>query len=369
MSGAEARKPCEVIGSLLFFYVCEEVNGQERVAVEEHVAICVACREQLAIERALQTDFASLPQASDQLDSAGILLSQCRSELSEKLDELIAPPAQEKWLSFFWLRRWMTVHPAWSATLLILFGLVAGVQGTQWLTGLNNAVALDQAVNVRPGMKFTDEQLSKMAVAGVNFTSNPSVGQEHVRVQMSAQQPVELTGSLDDDDVRRVLTYVVENGDRFNPGVRLDCLDALKARSGDLEVRGALLAAARKDQNPAVRLKALEALRDASADHTVRLTLIDALHHDSNPGVRVEAVNLLVRSLEAPKLHGLNNGPNNGPNNGKELTVTVLEGQEDLDSLDGVLRTLQVLQRTDPSPYVRLRSAAALREIGDRDEQ
>src|ERR1700730_9550760 len=193
MSGAETRKPCEVIGSLLFFYVCEEVNGQERVAVEEHVAICVACREQLAIEQALQTDFASLPQASDQLDSAGILLSQCRSELSEKLDELIAPPAKEKWLSFFWLRRWMTVHPAWSATLLILFGLVTGVQGTQWLTGLNNANALDQAVNVRPALKLTNEQLSTMAITGVNFTSDSDAGQRRGGVPLKADKPLVLT--------------------------------------------------------------------------------------------------------------------------------------------------------------------------------
>src|SRR5262249_10195534 len=153
-------------------------------------------------------------------------------------------------------------------------GLVGGVQGTQWLTGLNNAVALDQAVNVRPSMKLTDEQLSKINVANVNFTTNPSSGEQRVRVQMRAHQPLALAGRLDDDDVRRVLTYVVVNGDKFNPGVRLDCLDALRAKSGDMEVRSALLTAARKDQNPAVRLKALEALRDSAADRAVRLALL-----------------------------------------------------------------------------------------------
>jgi hypothetical protein len=361
MSGADQKKACEAIGPLLFFYVCDEVSEQERAAVAAHLVNCAACREQLATEQALQAEFAALPQAGDRLDSSGFLLSQCRSELSEKLDDLVTPPAKEKWLSFFWLRRWMTVHPALTAALLVLFGLVGGVQGTQWLTGLNNAVALDQAVNVRPEVKLTDEQLSSLAIAGVNFTSNPGARERYVRVQMSAQQPVELTGSLDDRDVRRVLTYVVVNGDRFNPGVRMDCLDALKGRSGDLEVRGALLAAARKDQNPAVRLKALEALRDASADHTVRLTLLDALHHDTNPGVRVEAVNLLVRSLDTVKLRKLANG--------KGMALTVVEDEGDTESLDGFLHTLEVLQRTDPSPYVRLRSAAVLREMGDRDEQ
>ena len=77
--------------------------------------------------------------------------------------------------------------------------------------------------------------------------------------RVRTEQPLVVVGSVDDADVRRVLTYVVANGERFDPGVRLDCLDALKARSDDEQVRRALVAAARKDQNAAVRLKALEA--------------------------------------------------------------------------------------------------------------
>src|SRR6202035_480284 len=119
-----------------------------------------------------------------------------------------------------------------------------------------------------------------------------------IQLQVRTKQPIVLSGSVDDADVRRVLTYVVTNGEQFDPGVRLDCLDVLKARTGDKEVRHALLAAARKDQNAAVRMKALEALRDSAADSGVRDTLLEALQHDANPGVRVEAVNLLVRSLE-----------------------------------------------------------------------
>ena len=106
-----------------------------------------------------------------------------------------------------------------------------------------------------------------------------------------------VVGSVDNEDVRRVLTYVVANGERFDPGTRLDCLDALKARSDDEQVRKALVKAARTDKNAAVRLKALDALRDSTQEDAVRETLLEALRHDANPGVRVEAVNLLVRSL------------------------------------------------------------------------
>jgi hypothetical protein len=53
-----------------------------------------------------------------------------------------------------------------------------------------------------------------------------------LQVQLRAEQPVVLSGSLDDSDMRRVLTYVVKNSEKFDPGVRLDCLDALRAKIG-----------------------------------------------------------------------------------------------------------------------------------------
>jgi hypothetical protein len=169
--------------------------------------------------------------------------------------------------------------------------------------------------------------------------------------------------------VRSVLTYVVRNGERFDSGVRLDCLDALRARAEDSQVRAALLAAARKDQNPAVRLKALEALREATADAEMRETLLQALQHDSNPGVRVEAVNLLVRSIESGPA-GLTVAPDMPvPEMNRGGLVQTNAGASNNDSMLYVIHALEELQRKDPSQYVRMRSAAALREINVRNEQ
>jgi HEAT repeat protein len=141
----------------------------------------------------------------------------------------------------------------------------------------------------------------------------------------------------------------------------LDCLDVLKARTGDKEVRQALLAAARKDQNAAVRMKALEALRDSAADDGVRDTLLEALQHDANPGVRVEAVNLLVRSLE-PETSDETTGPDHAPETaGSQIPAD--------PSVERVIHALEGLQHRDPNPYVRLRSAAALRQISPREVQ
>lgn len=369
MKSAAPDNSCKEVAPLLVFYVCGEVSDPERAAIVEHLATCAACKAQLTEELEFQNTIRSLPNAEEQLDPSGILLGQCRSELAERIDDIEHPRLKEVG-RFAWLRNWMGLHPLFSAAALVLLGLVAGVQFTEWFAGRNDANAL--AVNVRPrGPALTEDQLSKMAVAGVNFApsvSNP--GSKTVRVQLSAEQPVELSGSLDDSDVRSVLTYVVKNGQRFDSGVRLDCLDALKARAEDSQVREALLSAARKDQNPAVRLKALEALREAAAEAEVRTTLLEALKHDANPGVRVEAVNLLVHSIGASPSENL--APSEASDfsqmpHGTMIQLTTVSSDD--ESLQNVIHTLEELQHKDPSRYVRMRSAAALREISVRSEQ
>jgi hypothetical protein len=215
-------------------------------------------------------------------------------------------------------------------------------------------------MNVKAAAPLTNEDLSKMAVAEVNFAPTAD-SSGTVQLQVRTEQPIVLSGSVDDADVRRVLTYVVTNGERFDPGVRLDCLEVLKTRPGEKDVRHALLAAVRRDQNAAVRMKALEALRDSTADDAVRDTLLEALQHDANPGVRVEAVNLLVRSLQGER-------PADSPVPGDSPEIAGAQIPTD-PSVERVIRALEGLQHRDPSRYVRLRSAAALRQIGPRELQ
>lgn len=371
MTSGGPTNTCEQVAPLLVFYACGELDDSELNLVQQHLAVCAACSAQLSEEKNLQSLFASVPQDADRLDSAGVLLSQCRSELAETLDDLVRPPVLEKAPVFGAFRRWMALRPAWSGAVLVVLGLLLGVQTSQWYFARNSVNPLDEAVNVRPGPHFSDDQLSKMAVAGINFSPSVGSGAQNVRVQLNAEQPVELSGSLDDSDVRHVITYVVKSGDRFDPGMRLDCLEALKAHAGDSEVRDALLTAARKDQNPAVRLKALEALRDSASEDAVRAVLLDTLKRDSNPGVRVEAVNLLVNSLE--KSGNENNIPAMVPGmpampDGNTVPAMASRKAHEV-SMTGVIMTLEDLRRSDPSSYVRLRSAAALRQLSARNDQ
>jgi hypothetical protein len=106
--------------------------------------------------------------------------------------------------------------------------------------------------------------------------------------------------------------------------------------------------------------------------------MLDALAHDANPGVRVEVVNMLVHSLEHESRHSVVAYPKiaGAPENvddqsddvemnasGESITMTSNA------SVEKVIRSLEELQKRDPSRYVRLRSAAALRQIGPREPQ
>jgi HEAT repeats/Putative zinc-finger len=365
MSARKKLASCDEIGPLLMFYACSEVDAQEREAIDAHLASCPACAKQLNEELTFQTAFSGASQPADELDLSGTLLAQCRSELSEQLDDLSAPQVRPHWVPFGWVRRWMVLRPAWSAAALVLLGLGVGIQMSPWFgarDGSGHSVGNGTAdvVNVMSTPRLTDEELSKMAVAGINFSPASDTAPGTLQLQVRTEQPMEVIGNVDDADVRRVLTYVVANGERFDPGVRLDCLDALRTRTTDTEVRKALLAAARKDPNPAVRMKALEALRDSADDQAVRETLLETLRHDANPGVRVEAVNLLVRSLEGEPLEGTNVAAE------AQSAESAAVGAP---SVDRVVRALEDLERRDPNRYVRLRSAAALRQLSPRDVQ
>jgi hypothetical protein len=359
---------CSEAAPMLVFLACDEVTAQEREALEAHLADCEDCRALLAEEDAFQECAVTLPQAADELDRSGTLLAQCRSELAESLDEMAVPAEPHRWQPFGFVRRWMALRPGWSAAGLLAAGAILGVQLLQWLP--NDSGLRGTAMPVSAAPRVSDDQLAKMAVSGINFAPSADAAPGTLQVQLRAEQPVVLSGSLDDVDVRRVLTYVVRNSDRFDAGVRLDCLDALRSRIHDAEIRGALLDAARRDENPSVRMKALEALREVAGEEDVRDALLESLNRDSNPGVRVEAVNLLVRSLELESVHQMPVPPeapdSDLPMVAPTAPVPVAAGRP---SVVRVVRALEDLQHNDPNRYVRLRSAAALRQIGPPDVQ
>jgi hypothetical protein len=365
MSLFEKQFCCEDVTRLLVFYVCEEVNENEQRQIDDHLADCNSCSEHLVEEKKFQHAITTVSQTADEVDATGVLLAQCRSELAESLDDLSSPPVIEHWQPLGWARRWMALRPAWSAALLLAFGALAGTQAIPYLqSGSEDASSHGATVNVKAKSALTRDQLSRMSFGGISFAPNPGSGAPNVQLQLNAEQPFVISGSPDDRDVREVLTYVIGNADRYDAGVRLDCLEALKASARNDQVRSALLSVARNDQNAAVRMKALEALRDAADEDEVRDAFLDAVQGDSNPGVRVQAVDLLVGTLR----HNAGDFPVIAPEPPAPVPAVAPPATLAADeSVERVIQVLEKLQKRDPNRYVRLRSAAALRQIGPRE--
>ena len=198
----------------------------------------------------------------------------------------------------------------------------------------NSAITGQSLPNSPSALRRLD--LHTADVAGINVSPGDGSDLPQVELQMMAQEPLTVQGTVDNGDVKRVLLYVLRNNERFDSDVRLNAVDLLRERKDDPEVRSALCQAVRSDKNAAVRLKALEALNGAPPEDIVRNTLLDTLMDDQNPGVRVEAVNSLRQMAE----------------NGEVAS-------------DGrVLDVLRDRMQHDPNTYIRLQSAAAIRDLG-----
>src|SRR3984893_7414925 len=128
MSAPDRNKKscCAKIAPILVFYSCDEVSENERKLIDEHLAVCASCAEQLVGERALWEAIGAANPPAVEINSADALLSQCRSQLSETLDDLSVTPVREHWQPFGWVRRWMALRPAWSGAMLIFLGVLLG---------------------------------------------------------------------------------------------------------------------------------------------------------------------------------------------------------------------------------------------------
>jgi hypothetical protein len=344
---------CAEIESLAILYVCDELDAAARAELEVHLAQCPACADVVAREGRLHQAIASLDRPADSLDRSGLLLAQCRSELAEAIDDRQARASRSALRAMispvaWWtgLRNTLVYHPAMSMAALVVVGFLAGVLGQR--------LRVSPIVVVPPGPptlsasakedkpdkpKLTEEQLRSADSAHVAWVTPSGSRTPTVQVELRSHTPMmNLVGAPDDADIERVLTFVLENGDRFDSGARLQSLDVLRTCAEDHDVRHALCAAARMDRDPSVRIMALKALQGFERDQSVRDTLLDALQTDESSNVRAAAIGQILDALRSK----------NGSITPEPQTLYVLR-----DRL-----------RNDPSRSVRLQSAAALRELG-----
>jgi len=354
-SGNAADAPCAGWQPLLMLAAAgEELEAAEHDRLSAHLGQCPSCSQSLEREKEL---LALLAENRTEPDAA--LLASCRAGLTDALDR------QEEG---GWLRRtlrrvfpvdWLAPRPAWSAAMLLLIGFSIGVLAPRLarrseapkipdtsaaaLTATNDTASAPDSseANPVPNIAPSPLDLRTADVAGINvLPSDSSDDSPRVELQLRAQQPVTLSGTVEDDNVKDALLGVLRNGERFCPDVRMDAVDLLRARNNDPDVRAALCHTVRNDRNAAVRMKALEALDGSEPQDIVQQTLLDALVDDDNPGVRVEAID--------------------------ELRQLAADGR--VSSSDHMLSVLHDRMRKDPNTYIRLQSAQVIRELGPREK-
>jgi hypothetical protein len=346
----QAVLDCASAERLMVLYVCAEASPDERRRLEQHVGACSSCAAQLSSELRLHQALVSLRPPADILDATGALLAQCRSELAEALDDaeqgsasLLSASRHGLRLPRFFGRlrdTWrleLAMHPALAATAFVLVGLVMGrLLPASTIGGAEQSgIVPAPQVTVTAAPRLSDQELQNLGVSGIEVTSDNLSGSPNVELHLRAVKPLDLEGNAGDADIQRVLGYVISNGSRFDPDVRLDSIEVLRSHADQSDVRRVLCQAARQDSNPAVRLSALEALHNEDQDAAVREAFLDVLAHDANPGVRIEAIN--------------------------ELRSVVEAGHASEDTR--VRELLHHLSQRDPNNYVRLQAAAAFRKL------
>lgn len=362
----ESSAPCEAWQRLRSLAASGgELDAAEEARLAAHLDACGACSTDLALER---ETLALLAAQHAEPDAA--LLASCRAGLQDALDR----EEERGWIARSFGRllpsSWISPRPAWSAAILLLIGFSVGLLAPRLLlhrsadhsrkpapahvasappplllaqnsrtqgegardSGSSSAPEISAP---EPGSTLHALDVHQATVAGINVLPAGAGAPPQVQLQLAAQQPYMLQGTVDDGDVRDVLLYVLRHDDLFAPDIRLGAINAVSPRSRNPEIRSALSRVMQQDASAAVRLKALQALSGPEPDDLVTRMLLDAISTDQDPSVREQAVD----------------------------TLRDLASSGQVPTSAHVLTVLRDRAHNDPDPYIRTQSAAVVREL------
>src|SRR5271166_5964343 len=299
---------CEWVQQNITLYLYGELADDARHELEQHVARCQSCATELVEQQDFQAQMNALPVE----EPSASFLAASRMRLQEELEQVQPHRAWYHRFAFdpaAWLRQ-VRFSPA-LATVIFILGFGGGL-GTMYKASIGRNV------------KAPVETPVEASISGItSIEKDPATNT--VKVHYDRVLPESVQGPVSDPKLQDLLLYAAKSDQ--NPGVRLNSVDALSAKTDDPRVRETLTYALRYDSNPGVRLHSLEGLSAfVKEDIRVRNAVLEALLNDSNLGVRSGA----LHSLEPVKT----------------------------DS--SVRMALQQLAKEDPSEYIRAESKRVL---------
>jgi hypothetical protein len=290
-------KTCHYIQSLLPLFDSDELTAVEKRQIDDHLATCNRCREELAAIRALH---ANLKQANT-FEPSAAMMADLRQGLRRRLrHESLRPSWQEKLASLLFGNMRPVIQLGFTAALL----LIGVVIGRQFFAPTVPSSKMDMLSYLTPGKPIAiPSGYLAPSLANVQTISIDPVTKE-VQVQYSIVNDVQLRGQVDNPLIRQALSYALYAEDQ--PNLRLRAVKAIGESYGAAsaaqndEITEALVHALANDPNAGVRLKAAQVLKQLPLNGLVKNTLIRALMRDDNSAVRIEAIEALSQGNLSP---------------------------------------------------------------------
>ena len=310
---------CEGAKDNIILAAYGELPDGDAVGLEQHLAHCAECLEELTLMRSLDATMALNPVTEPDPN----LIAQSRMRLDEALDAI---PRHG------FLTRLRANASIWIGHLQSAPALATLLIGTGFLAGnFTYRYQVAHAPHIAPAVI-----LSNATGGGVSTISDiRQMPGDVVEVSYNRVVPEKAQGSLDDPQIRQLLMMGTHSADTNTVRVDSVALLAAECRQGHgcrvetdgTGLRATLLASLHTDKNPGVRLKALEGLQPYVAqDEHVRDAIAQALLVDPSSLVRTRAISIL----------------------------------EPVQSDTSVRQVLRTVATTDENPYIRTVSTQAL---------
>jgi hypothetical protein len=281
--GHDGTLSCESAREQITLLLYGELGDEECHRLEQHLAGCADCRDELEVTRALSSAMAILPVR----EPSPNLIAQTRLKIDEALEQ--AP--RDSWFTHFRRSLGTDFRLLRTAPLAAAAMLFAGA-GLGY-AGFRIANPVSSSIFVDPG---------KQPIAAITGVSqDPASGT--VRVEYSRLMPGVAIGPPDEPVIRSLLllgTRAPLNTSVQNaalgvlthtcsgPGGTIDC-------AADDSLRTALMVALRYDPHSNVREQALSGLAPYLAeDMHVRDAVLEAVLDDGDPQIRAQAIRMLA---------------------------------------------------------------------------
>jgi len=284
---------CELAQEDIVLSVYGELPDDRAHRLEQHLAQCERCRQEMEAVAALEKAMSAMPVP----EPSPSLLARTRLRLDEALDAM----PQGGFFRRVSQRFRRSVGTLQGAPVMAMALLLVGVAAGGWggYRAALRTVHANQAQNgaSNPSAVPVVADIDAAQIAGVSSISLEP-GSENVEVRFERVIPETAFGTLDDPQIRQLL--LLGTRERTNPAVHDDSVNLLaqECQAGHQctggPIRNALMVALRYDRDAGVRRKALEGLESyIPMDTRVRDAVLEALLHDPDAEVRTEAIGLL----------------------------------------------------------------------------